>query len=86
MRIIGVTYPNLLLIGLMYGTNERIGLEGLEFVGKRPADTSKLGVLVEIYVECLVEWLAMGGDANIVPERILRSGIHTADDDLPQNG
>ena len=36
MRIIHVTHIILLLVGLVYGgTYERIGLEGLELVGKR---------------------------------------------------
>ena len=30
-----ITYPNFLLAGSMYGTNEKTGLEGLQPTGKR---------------------------------------------------
>jgi len=79
----------------VYGANEKIGLDGLQVTGKRRTevgvDTSdwtvgrKLYVLVEVHIKCLVERFAASGDAGI-PEWVLRSRTHTADEAIPRNG
>ena len=39
--------------------------------------------LIEVHIERLVEWFAMGGDADVIPEETLRSGARGTEDDLP---
>ena len=90
-RIIHTTYPNLVFIGSVCGIKEKIGLEGLELIvsngGALPCRQlnrrSNLDILVDIHVECSIEWFAAHRDVSIMPEWYLRGGAHTTDNDFP---
>ena len=90
-RVVCTTYPNFVLMSPVYGLNERVGVEGLGQISERQRCTStsvtepsiNLNVLVEVYVECSIKWLADHMDMGIIPEWSPRGGVRTADEDHP---